>query len=85
LSRGLVGLCFGEERAPMLVTIIVVNIVKFFKLVKEWTIVFIGVDNGRMVFLPLRGWIFPCLWRWGLYCPLLRSWSILCYGRDMVT
>ena len=58
----------------MLVDVVMENIVKLFNYTEEWNVVVIFfVDNGIMILLPIRSWIFPGLWRYYLYCSLLRN------------
>ena len=59
LARELIGVCFFEERTTMLVDVVVDNIVNIFKSTTDWNIVvLVFVDNGRMILLPIRSWIF---------------------------
>ena len=59
LARELIGLCFVEEGTTMLIDVVVDNIIKLFKSTTDWNVVvLVFVDNGRMILLPIRSWIF---------------------------
>ena len=74
LARELIGICFVEERTTMLVVLLWTTLLSSSSLLRSetlWLLYF--VDNGRMILLPIRSWIFPWLWRYDLYWSLLRN------------